>query len=292
MRKIIAAAMGHRGVQLVVRLIRRCSAHDAAQQGAALAYYLLFSLFPILILVSILIGQMELDFSAVLDTIIPLFPEDVLALTNAYLGYVAERVDGAMLVFSAVFSVWFPMRATNCLMRAVRRAYGLGNPENRIRYAFRVLFFTVLLLFSLVLTLLLITVGGRFMSVIASVFALPGPLIRLWGAIRFAALGAVAFASLGAMYAAAQDQRRPLREIVRGAAASTVAWILLSFGYSFYAEHLSNYSVVYGALGAVMMLLIWLYLTALTLIAGAELNHILSESPAGGDDCFYQGGLQ
>ena len=292
MRKIIAALMNRRELKLILRLIRRCSAHDAAQQGAALAYYLLFSLFPILILISSLIGQLRLDLSAVLEPVAPILPDGVMALTDAYLSYVSEHVSISMLWFSAVFSVWFPMRATGCLMRAVRRAYDMGIPKSRVLAAFKVLFFTVLLLVSLMLTLLLMTAGNRFISVLGRLLALPKWFAGLWGILRFAALGAVIFAALSALYALAQDKRRPLRDILPGSAAATLAWIVLSLGYSFYVENLSNYSVIYGALGAVMVLLIWLYLSALTLIAGAELNHILTEPPARRDDRFYQGGTQ
>ena len=292
MRKIITAIMDRHTVKFVLRLIRRCSIHDAAQQGAALAYYLLFSLFPILILVSNLIGQQKLIFSAALEPIAPILPESVMTLTTAYLSYVSEHISISMLGFSAVFSVWFPMRATGCLMRSVRRAYDLGPPKSRIRAAFKVLFYTVLLLVSLLATLLLMSAGNRVISVLEQLFHLPEWFARLWSILRFTALGTLIFAALSVLYAIAQDRRRPLRMILPGAAAATLAWMVLSFGYSFYAENLSNYSAVYGALGTVMVLLIWLYLTALTLIAGAELNHILSERPKPRDNRFQQGGTE
>lgn len=275
MHNFIAAAMRYRGIRTVIQLVRRYSAHDLAQQGAALAYYLLFSLFPILILVSSLIGQLELDISGILETVSAFLPGDVLALTESYLDYAAEQVNVSMLWFSAVFSVWFPMRATRCLVRSVRRAYGLGQPKSRLMYTFKILFFTVLLLMCLVLTLLLMALGGRVMEALGRAFSLPESFAHLWDVLRFAALGAVVFLSLCALYAAAQDSRCRLRAILPGAALSTLAWIVLSFGYSFYAENISNYSVIYGALGAVVVILIWLYLTALTLIMGAELNQTL-----------------
>ena len=281
--------MRNRGVRFIILLIRRYNAHDTAGQGAALAYYLLFSIFPILILISCLIGQFALDFSVVLDTLAPILPESVMVLLGAYLGYVSENVGVPMLLFSAVFSVWFPMRATSCLMRAVRRAYGLRAPENRVRYWFRVLMYTGLLLFSLVLTLLVMTMGGRFMTALGKVFPRVSRWTALWGIFRFAALGAEAFLALGALYAASQDKKHPFRAGAPGAAGSTFLWIVISFGYSFYVENISNYSTIYGALGTVVVLLIWLYLTALTLIVGAEINGILLCRSAGWDDAFNQG---
>lgn len=289
MRSLLSAFMRQRGATVAVRLIRRYRFHDVGQQGAALAYYLLFSLFPILILISSLIGQVELDISGILDTLAPILPTDVLTLAETYLRYVAEHVSISMLWFCAIFSIWFPTRATGCLMRAVRRAYDLGLPKHRMLYAFKVLFFTVLLLLCLVLTLLLVTLSSRITEALGGIFSLPKSFPRIWGILRFAALGAVIFALLFALYAAAQDKRCPLRAIVPGAALSTFAWLVLSTGYAFYAENISNYSAIYGALGTVVILLIWLYLSSMTLIMGAEFNHILLHTPTRRDGRFDQG---
>jgi len=64
---------------------------------------------------------------------------------------------------------------------------------------------------------------------------------------------------------------------VPGTLMALIFWMALSAGYSFYVEHISNYSLIYGALGAVIVLLIWLYLTAVVLIMGAEVNDLLLE---------------
>ena len=257
------------------RLYRRYRAHDTAQQGAALAYYLMFSLFPILILVSSLIGRLRLDPEVLLGTVEPVLPREVLAVVSAYLVYVSDHVSGSMLWFSVVFSIWFPMRATGCLMRAVRRAYDLGPPKKRVRYIFRTFLYTLLLLFTLVLTLLLMTLGGALAQALGRALALPEQIVLLWGIVRFALLGLIIFASLGVLYAIAQDTRKPLRTILPGAILSGVAWCVISTVYAFYVENISNYSAIYGALGAVVVLLIWLYLSAIALILGAEINHVL-----------------
>ena len=257
-------------VHTPVALIKRYTVHDISQHGAALAYYLLFTLFPLLIFVSSLIGQLHLDSDMITETLTPVLPADVLALTQEYLRYVSEHTGASTLWFSAVFSIWFPMRATFCLMRAVRLAYGLGEPEKPRLYVFKVLFVTVALLFCLILTLLLMTLGGRIVAVL---------LPQIWRVLRFVVLGVIVFGALSALYAAAQDQPRCARAILPGAALATLSWIILSFGYSVYAEKLANYSAVYGALSAIIVLMIWLYLTALTLILGAEVNFLLINTP-------------
>ena len=93
--------------------------------------------------------------------------------------------------------------------------------------------------------------------------------------LRFPALGVVVFGAVGLLYAMAQDTRQPGRNIVPGVVVSLVAWIALSAGYSFYVENFANYSLIYGTLGTMVVLMIWLYLTATVLIMGAEINDAL-----------------
>jgi len=78
--------------------------------------------------------------------------------------------------------------------------------------------------------------------------------------------------SIGSLYSFALDKRPPVKKILPGIFGALLSWMVVSVGFSFYAENFANYSIIYGTLGAVMVLLVWLYMTALVLILGAELN--------------------
>ena len=93
--------------------------------------------------------------------------------------------------------------------------------------------------------------------------------------LRFPAAGAVSFLALFLLYALAQDTLQPLKNIWPGTLFSLTAWMVISWLYSYYADHFSHYSVLYGSIGAVIVALIWLNLTAVTLILGAEMNGVL-----------------
>ena len=99
----------------------------------------------------------------------------------------------------------------------------------------------------------------------------------MWNSLRFVILALLLFATLGILYAMSQDRRQPALYIVPGTLCALVAWMLLSMGFSFYVENFANYSVIYGTLGAVIVLLIWLFLSAATLIMGAEVNGMIQE---------------
>ena len=255
--------------------VRRYFIHDVGRQAAALAYYLLFAIFPFLIFISSLLGMLELDLTAVTRVLAPLLPDRVVNFLTAYLGYVSITSSRSMLWFGLVFSVYFPMRAADCLMGAVRRAYHLPRPKRPVVYRWKVLVYTVFLLVTMVVTLAMMTVGRRALTALVRRGVVPEAMVWLWVPLRFAVLAVVVFAAVGLLYAMSQDRRRPGREIVPGVVFSLGAWMALSAGYSFYAEHFANYSLIYGTLGTVVVLLIWLYLTAAVLILGAEINDTL-----------------
>lgn len=261
-----------RVVQFFVLMIRRYERHNVGIQSAALAFYLLFTLFPFLIFISALLGLLRLHVAELLPLLQELLPAEVLALIEMYLTYVSEHPSLRLLLFGLVFSVYFPMRATNTLLRSVRTAYRLGPPEAALTHWLRVLFYTAALMMTIALTLTLMTFGERALWYAVERFHLPALAAVLWVRLRFPAAAAVGFFALLLLYALAQDTRQPFRNIWPGALFALTAWMALSWLYACYADRFAHYSTLYGSLGAVIVVLIWLELSAVVLILGAEVN--------------------
>lgn len=256
-------------------LLRRYSRHGVGIQSAALAFYLLFTIFPFLIFISALLGLLKLDVAAILGLLRELLPAEVLELIEMYLTYVSQHPSPRLLLFGLVFSVYFPMRAGNALVRAVRTAYRLGPPERLRTHWLKVLLYTAALMASIALTLTLMTFGERALWYAVERFRLPTLAAELWVRLRFPAAGLLGFLALFLLYALAQDTRQPLKNIWPGALFSLTAWMALSWLYAFYADHFAHYSLLYGSIGAVIVVLVWLDLSAMTLILGAEVNGVL-----------------
>lgn len=264
-------------IRVTGQLIRRYTLHDVGQQSAAMAYYLLFTIFPMLIFLSSLLGILNLNVEAVRELLSHVLPKTILNLCETYLQYVSHTASATILWFSLVFSIYFPMRAVNCLVRCVRRAYGLRRPEKPLRYQLQLLLFTLYLIVVIVAALALITLGERVLLFFIGHLDLSRGLLRVWDSLRFVILALLLFATLGILYGMSQDRRQPALYILPGALLALVAWMLLSIGFSFYVENFANYSVIYGTLGAVIVLLVWLFLSAATLIMGAEVNGMIRE---------------
>ena len=267
--------------RVIAQLLRRYRAHDVARDSAALAYYLLFALFPLVVFLCLLPGVLQIDLSLFLQEAGRVIPNDVVELLQSYIEYVSTQPSRSLLSFSLVFSVYFPWRAAQALLRSVRKAHGLGKPTHFLLYQFQVVLYTLCLLGSIVLSLLLLSSGRRVLSWVAQYLPLPLHWIDLWTPLRFVILAGVVFLALTVLYAMAwgwQD-KAPIRHIFPGVAVSMAVWLLSSALFSLYVSQAGNYSVIYGSIGAFMVLLVWLYTSALILIMGAELNDVLAQKP-------------
>ena len=253
-------------------MLRRYYVHDVARDSAALTYYLLFALFPLLIFVSTLLGILELDIDSITAGLAPLLPADVVGVVRSYLEYVAANQSRQLLWFSLVFSIWFPMRSTGCLMHSLRKAFGRSAPENILLGQLHTLLFTIWMIFVIGLTLALVVVGRRALYFLSGFLPLSETFISVWGYLRFIILGLVMAISLGILYQLALGQRRPLREVLPGVGSSLAAWLLLSMAFSYYVENMARYAQLYGSIATIVVVLLWLYMSGQVLILGAELS--------------------
>ena len=253
-------------------MIRRYYVHDVARDSAALTYYLLFAIFPLLIFVSTLLGVLELDIASITAVLAPILPSDVVDIIRTYLEYVAANQSRQLLWFSLVFSIWFPMRSTGCLMHSLRKAFGRSAPENILLGQLRTLLFTIWMIFVIGLTLALVVVGRRALYFLSGFLPLSETFISVWGYLRFIILGLVMAISLGILYQLALGQRRPLREVLPGVGSSLAAWLLLSMAFSYYVENMARYAQLYGSIATIVVVLRWLYMSGQVLILGAELS--------------------
>ena len=276
-------ATGKRRQMKLKRTIRKTLTnvieHDIQKSAAALTYNLLFALFPLLIFVSNLLGLLDLNVASITSALLPIMPDDVVYFLESYLNHITDNSSEALFWFSLVFTVWFPMRAVKGLMDDVRLAYGLGKPAKPVFYAIRQFLFTIVFLVIIIVLFLLALLGRRFVAWLGinHVLQIPPILLNLWQYLRFALLAAIMFAVVGMLYAAAQDRKNRVGTIMPGVVLAMISWLLVSIGFSAYVENFGSYSVIYGTLGTVIVLLVWLYMTSFILILGAEFNASLME---------------
>ena len=256
-------------------LVQRYTTHDVARDSAALTYYLLFAIFPLLIFISALVGMLGLNLQSTMLFLDEVLPAPVADTVENYLEFVTRNPSRNLMIFSMVFSIWFPMRATNCLTHSIRKAFGQTPPASALRKQFGNFLFSLWLILSISVSLFLILVGRRLLEFVGRFITISPLFITLWTNLRFVVLALVMMVLLAVLYMLAQGSRCPLSRVLPGILFSLCTWLLLSGAFALYVERVAHYAELYGSIATVVVVLLWLYISATMLIIGAEFNGAL-----------------
>jgi membrane protein len=252
--------------------------HDVLGLSAEMAYRFLFALFPFAIFLVALSGFAAswLGIADPAEQIVSNLGSSIPAPIAEALRPQLERItgskNGGLLSFGAVFALWAATGGTNTLIKAMHRAYDVedGRPFV-VRYAVAV-GLTLLGAIGILASFVVIVGGVVVTQQAASMVGVGG---AAWDAIRilrWPAVLVVLVAAVAIVYRFAPDIIVPWRWILVGAMVFTVGWLLATAGLGVYVGDFSDYGATYGSLGGVIVLLLWLYVTALLLILGAQLT--------------------
>lgn len=258
-----------------------------SSRGAALAYFLLFSMFPLCILFSLVIAQLDINPAAVTTALRPFLPHGVLMTLGNYLVYVQNSYNRSLLLFSIVFSIYFPWRAVKGLMSDIRKAFRQKDDTKSRWYFARELVCTLLIPVSILISLLLVLLGRNVIVFLVGTLSLQAMhisevILSAWESVRFLLAALIMGLALAILYHLAPDRPLPLRQCVPGTVFAIAGWIIAGILFSYYTEHFARYSLIYGTLTAVIVLMLWLYWTGVIFVMGGELNALLAERKAAG----------
>lgn len=271
----------YRGNQKIIlffiEIIERYQHDKVGKSAAALTYYLIFALFPFLLFISTLLGFLNIPMVSLSGHLSQFLPEDMIMLLNVCIAQVTENRSSTVLAFSLIISLWSPIRAVNALMDAINVAYR-GNPrKSAIKYKIFTLGYMLLVIIFILVALFIVVIGENVLQWIGNYFPfmIPNQLILLWSKLRFLPLAMILFCVLSSLYYVSPSERPKRKYVFPGAFISLLSWLAFSIGFAYYVDNMANYSVVYGSIGAIIILLMWFYFSAITILMGAECNHAL-----------------
>lgn len=249
--------------------------NKVGRNAAAMTYYLLFAMFPFFIFVTSLLGLLHLPTLALDGQITRFLPEDVVAFLNLAIEHITKSSNNALLTFGLVFSVWFPLRAVSNLMEAINDIYG---EEKSGSHSIRTAILTALTIVLIPAMLLLLLLGERVLGFIGEYIPISAEFITGWSRMRFVPMAAALLFMLSAVYFFSPSKIQKARYILPGAILSMGVWMLFSLIFSYYVDHMGRYSIIYGSIGVIIALLVWMDWSMIAMLMGAVFNVALKET--------------
>lgn len=247
--------------------------NNLALISAGVAFFSMLSLFPALaalIALLSLISNPAVVLSQ-LEDIRGLLPDDVYEILNAQvITLVTTRADtlGWAGLVSIMVALWSARAGTGAMMVGLNAVYNQRN-RSATRHYFRALVLTIGLVAVAIVAMLMVVVA----PVVLSFLPIGSWTYKVAEAVRWFIALSVVFLGIGAIYRFGPN-RRPARTqwLTPGAVVAVVSWTIVSVAFSYYVANFGNYNQVYGSIGAVIAMLIWLWLTSFLILYGAALN--------------------
>lgn len=261
---------------ILKKTIREFSKDQCLDLAAALTYYAVLALFPaILALVSLLsiFGQGSQGIDAMMGVVKDVAPGAADTLQGVVTQLSQSHSGGLALIVGLLGALWSASGYIGAFGRAMNRVYEID--EGRPFYKLR----PTMLLVTLVAVVLAALVGvglvvsGPVAGAIGSAIGLGDTAVTVWNIVKWPVILAVVVVVVAILYYATPNIKQPkFRWISVGAAIAVVVWILASLGFALYVANFSSYNKTYGSLAGVIVFLLWLWITNLALLFGAEID--------------------
>lgn len=264
-------------VIFLVMFIKKIGDDDIFALGAQLAYYMVLSFIPFLMFLMTLVGFSHLNSDAVLNLLSNVMPTEAFNLIQSTVIEIVDREQTGLLWISIALAIWVSSSGFKAVIKGLNKAYGVKETRSYIKLKLISMIYTILLALIVIATLFLFVFGDVIGDFFMKVLEHPEVIYYIWNILRYVVVILIMILFFMFLYNATPCVRLGWLEVIPGAVITTLGWISISYIFAYYVNNFSNYSRLYGSLGAVFMFMTWMFITSMILILGGEINAVLAE---------------
>lgn len=262
--------------QLIFSIARRFSEDKVTVYGAQASFFLMVSLGPFSIALAAMIqfflpGNQWETLQAVLEYV----PEQVSQVARIGINEIFTSSAPSIISISIILAIWSASKGVLSLERCMHAIYRYDERHNYLFVRLRSMFYTLVLLIAIVFALAFLVFGNTIQAILAKHFPVFARLSVLIVTLRALISICILIFAFSAIYEVLTGKKRRFTDVLPGVLFATIGWVLFSVIYAYYIANFSNYTVIYGALGALTLFMLWIYFCILILLIGAEINVFL-----------------
>lgn len=253
--------------------------------AAALSFYFLLALFPLMLFLITILGffaesgtELRAQLLATLSRVVPYSAS---ALIHTTVDEIGQNADGGKLSFGLLTALWIASSGIGAISEALNAMYGVKESRSWWKVRLASVGLTVALAVLIISALLLILYGGEFGEAATSYFNQSSRFTTFWLIAQVPVVLAFVLLTFAMIYYYAPNlYEQKWYWITPGSIIGIVLWLLVSFLFRIYLRYFDSYSVTYGALGAVIVLVLWFYLTGVAILIGGKINAEIENAAA------------
>jgi membrane protein len=263
--------------QLVKNVVRSGDRDDLLGSASGLAFNSLLALFPLFLFLLTMFGlfashsgQLE---NSLLSFCADFLPPEAYELLSKVVGELETNSSGGKLAFGIVAGLWFAGGGMTSMISTLNIAYGVRETRPWVVVRAIALGLTLAISFLLLSALFIVLLGGSFMDWAGREVHLSSWVVAAFKSLQWP--GAILFviASFSLIYSFGPNFEHRVRHwVTPGSVFGVLIWFIASSGFRIYLHFFNTYSATYGSLGALMILVVWLYVSGLAVLIGGEIN--------------------
>jgi membrane protein len=261
----------------IKRVIRRINDDDVFGRAAQLSYYFLLALFPLLLVLINLLGYMAQEGTEFRNKLITylgaVMPSSAVALVHTTLDEISASSGSGKLSLGLLAALWAASNGMGAISQTLNTAYDVRETRSWWKVRAISVLLTIALSVLIISALAIVLYGGSIGDALASRYGFSHFFTTTWRILQWPiALGFV-LATFNLIYNFAPNLTSQQRKwFTPGAVVGVALWLLISFAFRLYLRFFDSYSVTYGSLGALIILMLWFYLTGVVILIGGEVN--------------------
>lgn len=271
--------------QLAKRVWNEIQEDEVFGRAAELSYYFLLALIPFLIfltsIIGIVVGSGTGTRHELFNYLGRVMPPSAFQLIDSTMLEISSASSGSKLSFGILAALWAASNGLSAITTSLNTAYDLKETRPWWKQRLTAIGLTVVLSVLIISALLLVVAGGKIAEWLASAYGF-GPVFPLiWKIVQWPVVLACIILAFALIYYFAPDFRKQSwKWLTPGAAIGVALWLLVSIGFRVYLNFFNSYSATYGSLGAVIILMLWLYFTGAAVLVGGEINSEIENAAA------------
>jgi membrane protein len=259
------------------RLVRRINEDRIFGRAAQLSYYFLLALFPLLLFLINVLGYLAQEGTLFRDKLLvylaALMPRSAFALVRATVDEIGVSSGTGKLSFGLLAALWAASTGMGAISDTLNTAYNVKETRQWWRVRLISVCLTIALAILILAALAIVLVGGTIGEALAARYGFGSLFTTVWTIIQWPIALVFVLTTFNLIYNFAPDIAPHARSwITPGAFVGVGLWLLVSFGFRVYLGFFDSYSVTYGSLGAVIVLMLWFYLSGVAILIGGEVN--------------------
>jgi membrane protein len=254
-------------------------------RAAQLSYYFLLALFPLLIFLTSFIGVVIGSGTGLRHSLFnylgQVMPAAALQLVETTIREIVNASGGGKISFGILAALWAASNGMGAITQALNVAYDVNETRPWWKQRLVAVGLTIALSLLIITALVIVLYGGRLADAVAGHFGFGNAFTLIWTVLQWPIVLAFMLFSFALIYYWAPDLRdQAWMWVTPGSVIAVAVWIVVSFGFRFYLHFFDSYSKSYGSLGAVIVLMLWLYLTGVAVLIGGEINSEIENAAA------------